>query len=111
MSFVYAVVTGILIMFVGKYMTYLFVSGNVEENLWEVWTTHLKCVGIFFIPLAVVNLYRNGIQGMGYGLLPMTAGIAELIGRGVVALAAAGQKSYIGVCMQARWLGYVRRFY
>ena len=98
MSFVYAVVTGILIMFVGKYMTYLFVSGNVEEIMGAV-DIYLKCVGIFFIPLAVVNLYRNGIQGMGYGLLPMTAGIAELIGRGVVALAAAGQKSYIGVCM------------
>ncbi len=24
---------------------------------------YLKCVGISFIPLAVVNLYRNGIQG------------------------------------------------
>ena len=60
---------------------------------------YLKCVGIFFIPLAVVNLYRNGIQGMGYGLLPMMAGVAELIGRGIVAVLAARKKSYVGVCM------------
>ena len=70
MSFVYAVISGILIMTVGKYMTYLFVSGDVAEIMASV-DIYLKCVGIFFIPLAVVNLYRNGIQGMGYGILPI----------------------------------------
>lgn len=98
MSSIYGVATGLLIMFVGKYMTYLFVSGNVEEIMGAV-DIYLKCAGIFFIPLAIVNLYRNGIQGMGYGLLPMMAGVAELVGRGIVAVIAAGKKSYIGVCM------------
>ena len=98
MSFVYAVITGILIMFVGKYMTYFFVAGNVGEIMSAV-DVYLKCAGIFFIPLAVVNLYRNGIQGMGYGLLPMMAGVAELVGRGIVAVLAAKERSYIGVCM------------
>lgn len=67
---------------------------------------YLWCVGIFFIPLAIVNIYRNGIQGLGYGLLPMMAGVAELIGRGVVAVIAAGQKSYPGVCLAspAAWV-------
>ena len=41
-----------------------------------------------FLPLVIVNLYRNGIQGMGYGLLPMTAGIAELVGRSGASLIA-----------------------
>ena len=53
MSFVYAVISGILIMTVGKYMTYLFVSGDVAEIMASV-DIYLKCVGIFFIPLAVV---------------------------------------------------------
>lgn len=97
-SSIYAVVAGILIMFAGKYMTYFFVSGNVEEIMGSV-DIYLKCVGIFFIPLAVIFLYRSGIQGMGYGILPMTAGIAELVGRAIVAVIAAGQKSYIGVCL------------
>ena len=98
MSFVYAVISGILIMTVGKYMTYLFVSGDVAEIMASV-DIYLKCVGIFFIPLAVVNLYRNGIQGMGYGILPMMAGVAELAGRGIVAVIAAGKRSYVGVCL------------
>ena len=98
MSFVYAVISGILIMTVGKYMTYLFVSGDVAEIMASV-DIYLKCVGIFFIPLAVVNLYRNGIQGRGYGILPMMAGVAELVGRGIVAVIAAGKRSYVGVCL------------
>ena len=43
---------------------------------------------------------------MGFGLLPMTAGIAELAGRGVVAVIAARQHSYLGVCLAspAAWV-------
>ena len=60
---------------------------------------YLKCAGAMFIPLAVVNIYRNGIQGMGYALLPMMAGVAELIGRGAVALLSSQRGSYLGTCM------------
>ena len=39
-------------------------------------------------------------------MLPMTAGIAELVGRGVVALIAAQFHSYLGVCLAnpAAWI-------
>ena len=102
---VYSFIAAAFVMTAGKYMTYLFVSENVGTIMNSV-DIYLKCVGIFFIPLAVVNIYRNGIQGLGYGLLPMTAGIAELIGRGVVAVIAAGQRSYLGVCLAspAAWI-------
>lgn len=79
-------------------MVYLFVSENVGEIMGYA-DMYLRCIAVFLIPLAIVNLYRNGIQGMGYGVLPMMAGVAELIGRGTVALAAAHYKSYFGVCM------------
>lgn len=102
---VYSFVAATFIMTVGKYMTYLFVSEDVELIMSSV-DIYLKCIGIFFIPLAVVNIYRNGIQGLGYGLLPMMAGVAELVGRGAVAVAAAKQRSYTGVCMAspAAWI-------
>ena len=102
---VYAVVSAALVMTVGKYMTYLFVSEDVGVIMDSV-NIYLWCVGIFFIPLAVVNIYRNGIQGLGYGLLPMMARVAELVGRGVVAVIAAGRKSYLGVCLAspAAWV-------
>ena len=51
------------------------------------------------IPLYVVNCYRNGFQGMGYGLLPMLSGVAELVGRGIMAIVASNKKSYTMACM------------
>lgn len=98
MGIVYSIVAGLLVAFFGRYMTYLFVSENVSDIVSYV-DIYLKCVTTFFIPLTIVNLYRNGIQGMGYGLLPMMAGVAELIGRGVVAVIASGQGNYFGICM------------
>ncbi|MFR5148268.1 MAG: hypothetical protein ACLTER_00930 [Ruminococcus sp.] len=49
--------------------------------------------------LYVVNSYRNGFQGMGYGLLPMLSGVAELVGRGIMAIVASNKKSYTMACM------------
>ena len=94
----YSIVTGIVLVTVGKYLSYLFISDNAAEVIPMV-DTYLRCVGIFLIPLHFVNVLRNGIQGMGYGILPMMAGVAELVGRGVTAVIAAGKKSYFGTCM------------
>ncbi len=98
MGCIYSVIVGVLMVTAGHYMTYLFISDNVAEIMEQV-HIYLTCVGIFFIPLMVVNVYRNGIQGMGYGFLPMLAGVAELTGRGIVAVIAAKQKSFVGVCL------------
>ncbi len=98
MGCVYGVILAVPMMTVGKYLAYLFVSQDVEAIIGQV-DIYLKCVGLFLIPLTVVNVYRNGIQGMGYGFLPMLAGVAELLGRGAVAFWAAGQRSYVGACM------------
>ena len=97
-GFLYGIGAGIFFIFAGKYLTYLFLSENVEEVIGNV-EIYLRCIGIFMIPLAIVNIYRHGIQGMGYGLLPMMAGVAELVGRGATALVAAHYRSYFGACM------------
>ena len=98
MGIVYSLFAALLVVTVGKYMTYLFISEEIETILPSV-AIYLKCVAAFFIPLTVVNLYRNGLQGMGFGFLPMMAGVAELVGRGVTAVIAAGYGSYFGICM------------
>ena len=104
-SSIYSVIVCIFILTAGKYLTYLFLSGDVTEIMGAV-EIYLRCIGPFFIPLAAVNVFRNGIQGMGYGFLPMTAGIVELAGRGAAAVIAARNASYIGVCMAnpAAWV-------
>ena len=105
MGFIYSIIAGALIFFIGKYMTYLFVSEDISEVIGYV-DTYLRCISLFFIPLTIVNVHRNGIQGMGFGVLPMMAGVAELIGRGVASVVAAHYRSYIGICMggPAAWV-------
>lgn len=102
---IYGILLAIPMMTVGKYLVHFFVSGDVTTIMGQV-DIYLKCSASFLIPLTVVNVYRNGIQGMGYGLLPMMAGVAELVGRGLVAMAAAWQKSYVGACLAspAAWI-------
>lgn len=95
---VYAIITGLIMIFWGKYFAYLFISDNAAEVVPMV-DIYVKCAGVFFVPLHFVNCLRNGIQGMGYGLLPMMAGVAELTGRGITAVIAADHKSYFGACM------------
>lgn len=104
-GFIYSVVMGAALILWGKYLTYLFVSADAAAIIGDV-EIFLWCVGAFFIPLTVVNVYRNGLQGMGYGMLPMMAGVAELVGRGTVALIAAQFHSYLGVCLAnpAAWI-------
>ena len=94
----YAVIAGFILFFAGKYFSYLFISDNADVVIPMV-DTYLRCVGMFLVPLYVVNCYRNGFQGMGYGLLPMLSGVAELVGRGVMAVIAANKKSYTMACM------------
>lgn len=105
MGMLYAVGTGIPVFFAGKYMAVLFVSENVREITSYV-DVMLKCVAVSFVFLVVVNIYRNGIQGMGYGIMPMTAGIAELVGRCGAALIASHFGSYLGICLAspAAWV-------
>lgn len=94
----YSLLAAVFFVFAGRYLVYLFVSDNVAEIMGYA-DIYLKCTAAFLIPLTIVNAFRNGIQGMGYGILPMMAGVAELIGRGATALAASRYKSFFGVCM------------
>lgn len=97
-GWIYSVIVGLLLAFVGKYCTILFVSGDATAIMDQV-DIYLKCVSAFLFPLTIVNVYRNGIQGIGYGFLPMMAGVAELSGRGIMAVIAGKQRSYLGICL------------
>lgn len=94
----YALIAGILIMFLGKHLALLFVSEDLDKIIGNV-DIYLKCVGIFFIPLLFIFVYRNGLQGMGFGLMPMMAGVAELVGRVLMAIWGSYQRSYVSICL------------
>ena len=61
---------------------------------------------IFLIPLGMIFIYRNSMQGCGYGMSAMVLGIAELIARLVVAFISMRTGSYLlaVACDAAAWL-------
>ena len=55
----------------------------------------------FFFPLALVNILRFSIQGMGFSVFAISAGVLEMIGRGSVALWLVPVFGYTAACFAA----------
>lgn len=66
----------------------------------------LVTTAAFYMPLAIVNIVRFMIQGMGSSQVALYAGVFELVARGVVAIAFVPTFGYDAVCMAnpAAWV-------
>lgn len=98
MVLVWSVVAMVLVFFCGKYMTYLFVSSS-EQDVVNVSVTYFRTVFWAYPFLGSIFVYRNTLQGMGYGLVPMLGGIFELVARAGIVMLVAGRTSFQGVCL------------
>lgn len=97
MAAVYSVVIYIVLLPALPWVVRIFLTGDLTEVLSYVRTYILIC-GIFFTTLGMIFIYRNVMQGCGFGFLPMMGGVVELVSRAVVAFIAAKMLSYTGVC-------------
>lgn len=95
----------ILIFFFGKYMVLLFVSPS-EKGVIDAAVVYFLAVFWCYPFLGSIFVYRNALQGMGYGLVPMLGGVFELTARALVVAAVVGKTSFFGVCLSdpAAWL-------
>ena len=92
------VIGGIILMTLGEYFVKLFVS-NSDPNVISYATKYLTTVSFFFIPLSLIFIYRNALQGMGYTFVPMMAGVYELLARTIVAFTLPLAIGYTGICL------------
>ena len=67
---------------------------------------YLYLASAFMLPLAWIFVYRNGLQGLGRGFVPMISGVVELVSRYIVILFTAKPLGYLGVCLSdpVAWL-------
>lgn len=95
----------IIIHFAGPFMVRIFV-GNAQTEVLEKSMVYFKTVAWCYPFLGSIFLYRNALQGLGYGLVPMLGGIFELAARFAVVAAVVGTYGYVGVCFSdpAAWL-------
>ena len=92
--------------FGGRFIVSWFVS-NPSEEIFSSAMQYLTIASWFFLPLAMIFLYRNALQGLDQGLIPMLSGVIELACRfGVIALVPAST-GFFGVCFAdpAAWAG------
>ncbi len=64
----------------GKYIVCLFLK-NPSETVLGYAVTYLNIVSCFFVPLAMIFLYRSSLQGLDQNFVPVMSGVLELICR------------------------------
>ena len=104
---VYSIGAAVLVCVLLKPALGLFFTGDVDMNTVLPWAkTYIYLSVIFYIPLSTIFVFRNTMQGGGYGFLPMMGGVAELIARMVVALISMALTSYPLACFcdPAAWV-------
>lgn len=97
-SAIYSVVVFGLIMLFKHHLIAMFVSENLAE-IEGYATIYLFLCGSCFIPLGMIFIYRNILQGCGYALIPTMGGVVELVCRAIVAVIAAQKQNFAGVCV------------
>ena len=105
MILIWSVITMIIMFFFGKYMTWLFIDKS-QTDVINVSVTYFHTVFWAYPFLGSIFLYRNGLQGLGYGLVPMLGGVFELVARSAIVMFVAGKTSFAGVCLAdpAAWI-------
>lgn len=105
MIIVYSVFAMAVVLLLGRYMMWIFVSPSETEVI-DVAVLYFRTVFWCYPFLGSIFLYRNTLQGLGYGLVPMLGGVFELIARAGIVLLVAGHTSFVGVCLSdpAAWL-------
>ena len=98
-SLIIAVVGAIFANILSKPVVYLFVDATEITPQIVSWVAEFMLINsCFYIPLAIVFIYRNAIQGLGRSQVALFAGAAELIGRSVAAMVFVQIWGFTGVC-------------
>lgn len=92
-----SVVGGGLVMVFCKPLVALFLGKN-EPQVAQYAQIYLNVVAPFFFILGLLFIFRNTLQGMGFGGVPLLAGVSELVARVVAAFWLARVWDYGGVC-------------
>ncbi len=105
LSFVSAGLSALICCFAGPFMIGWFIH-NPDAQTIKYAMQYLYTISVFFLPLVWIFIYRNALQGLGTGLIPMISGIVELASRFFIILLAAKPFGYTGVCFAdpAAWL-------
>ena len=92
---VYSVINGVLSIVLLPYVIGIFFDSSVDIAQYLPYAkTYVWQCALFYIPLAMIFIYRNAMQACGYGKTALTLGIMELITRLTTAFVSMAIGSY-----------------
>ena len=93
----YSILAFVVLYFFGANFSMIFLEA---DDITCLDNAHLYLIvnSAFYIPLALVNIVRFLIQGMGYSMFAILAGVMEMVGRTVVAVALVPHFGFPAIC-------------
>lgn len=106
-SMIYAGLACVIMVFAGRNLSMLFVSGSAEnaDLVLDASAKYLARMGLCWWVLGLLNEFRNGTQALGYSGRAVVAGAVEMVARITVSLLAVPVYGFDGItwCDQAAW--------
>ncbi len=93
----YSAIAFLILYFFGGKLALLFVDASETEIL-ENTRRVLLTNGAFYVPLALVNIVRFMIQGLGYSRLAVLAGVFEMVARAFMGFVLVPVFGFSAVC-------------
>ena len=97
-TIVAGVVCSVFMYFWGHKCARFFVEDPLGEIQNIVYTMYHVSLW-FYIPLGLIFVFRNTLQGLGDGLVPMLGGVCELLARGLIVLLLFDKLGFMAICM------------
>lgn len=105
-SLSFSICIALLVRFVGEEMIGVFIEGD-NTAIIDIAKQYLNISTMFYFFLGQIFIYRNTLQGMGDSIIPLIAGIMELVMRSFAAVYLAQKLGFVGICYASpiAWIG------
>ncbi len=105
LAFILSVICAVMVYFTGSHIAMLFMD-TAGAEIFALMDEYFLWNLLFFPSLTYLLLLRNAIQGMGYTVPAMAAGVFELVARAVVAFFFVSVYGFTAVCAAgpAAWI-------
>jgi Na+-driven multidrug efflux pump len=97
-SMFYCVTMAVVMGLFGANLSGIFLS-EVTPEIYGFVDKFMKLTVPFYVTLGLLFIFRNVLQGLGYGFIPMLGGIVELVVRSAVAFGLVSRFGYNVICL------------
>ena len=100
----YSALATMVMVFFGRPLSMLFLDASSTEIL-DASVQYLKYIGLFYFALALLNVTRQTIQGLGWSGRTVIAGVIEMCARCVICLGFTASYGFTAICCadQVAW--------